>query len=81
MELTDTIPMMNSDDYRERFKSEYFQTKIRYDALRKTIAKYQAGTLQFQPTCGVDLLKAQANAMLEYISFLEIRAEIERIDL
>lgn len=81
MKLTDTIPMMNSDDYRERFKAEYYQTRIRYEALRKTIAKYQAGTLQFQPTCSVELLKAQANAMLEYISFLEIRAEMERVDL
>lgn len=81
MFLTDTIPLMESPDYVQRFRAEYYQTKIRYDSLRKMIAKYQAGTLQFQPTCSVDLLKAQAKAMLEYMEFLEIRAEIEKIEL
>ena len=31
MELKDTIELMNSADYKERFKAEYFQTKIRYE--------------------------------------------------
>lgn len=30
MELKDTIPQMTSEDYKERFKAEYYQTKIRY---------------------------------------------------
>ena len=29
MELKDTIELMNSSDYKERFKAEYWQTKIR----------------------------------------------------
>ena len=29
MELEDTIELMKSSDYKERFKAEYLQTKIR----------------------------------------------------
>lgn len=32
MELKDTVELMNSEDYKDRFKAEYYQTKIRqYD--------------------------------------------------
>ena len=30
MELNETIEMMNSNGYKERFRGEYFQAKIRY---------------------------------------------------
>ena len=30
MELKDTVALMESDDYKDRFKAEYYQTKIRY---------------------------------------------------
>lgn len=29
MELKETVDFMNSKDYKERFKAEYYQTKIR----------------------------------------------------
>ena len=31
MELKDTIELMQSDDYKERFKAEYYQVKIRLE--------------------------------------------------
>ena len=34
MELKDTIDGMISNDYRERFKAEYRQTKERYERLK-----------------------------------------------
>lgn len=34
-ELKETIEMMNSEDYKERFKVEYWQTYIRYAKLKK----------------------------------------------
>ena len=37
MELKDTIELMNSNDYKERFKAEYLQAKIRYDKLEKML--------------------------------------------
>ena len=35
MELKDTIELMTSEDYKERFKAEYLQLKIRIEGLRK----------------------------------------------
>lgn len=81
MELKDTIEMMNSNDYKERFKAEYQQTKIRYDKLDAMTVKYEAGTLSFTPTCSIELLKDQKKHMGNYIRCLKIRAEIEGIEL
>ncbi len=81
MELKDTIELMNSEDYKERFKAEYLQTKIRYNKLHRMVIKYEAGTLDFTPTTPIDILQAQKRAMGEYLYNLEIRAELEEIDL
>lgn len=81
MELKDTIEMMNSEDYKERFKAEYYQTKIRYDKLDKMTVKYEAGTLNFTPNCSLEILKEQKKYMGNYIRMLKIRAEIEGINL
>lgn len=81
MELKDTIEMMNSEDYKERFKAEYYQAKIRYDKLDKMTVKYEAGTLNFTPSCSLEILKEQKKYMGNYIRMLRIRAEIEKIEL
>ena len=44
MQLIDTVELMLSDDYKERFKGEYYQVKERYERLRRMIVRYQAGT-------------------------------------
>ncbi len=80
MELKDTISLMNSDNYQDRFKAEYLQTKIRYDKLHNTLVKYDAGTLPFKPA-NIELLREQAAAMGRYLYILETRAEIEKIDI
>lgn len=81
MELKDTAAMMQSDDFKLRFKAEYYQTKIRYDKLHKMIVKYEAGVLEFKPNSPLELLKEQASCMGQYLYTLEIRAEIEGIVL
>lgn len=81
MELKDTIDLMNSDDFKDRFVAEYRQTKIRYDKLHKMLIKYEAGTLNFEPKCSLELLSEQAKHMGLYLKCLEIRAEIEGIEL
>ena len=81
MELVETINLMNSEDYKERFKAEYYQTKIRYDKLHRMLIKYQANTLIFTPKCSYELLKEQAMYMGNYLRTLEVRAEIEGIEL
>lgn len=81
MELKDTIEMMNSNDYKERFKAEYNQTKIRRDKLHNTLIQQEAGVLNFELKCDPYLLKKQECAMDDYLRLLEIRAAIEKIDL
>lgn len=79
--LVDTISLMQSDDYKERFIAEYLQTKIRYDKLHKMIVKYKANTLNFEPNCPIELFMEQAEYMGKYLHILEVRAEIEGIEL
>lgn len=81
MDLKETVEIMNSSDYKERFKAEYLQVKIRYDKLDAMTVKYEAGTLNFTPTCSLELLKEQKKHMGCYIRCLKIRAEIENIEL
>lgn len=81
IELKDTVEMMNSADYKERFKAEYYQTKIRYEKLHKMTIKYEAGTLNFTPSCSLELLNEQKKHMGLYLHALEVRSEIEGIEL
>lgn len=81
IELKNTINAMQSGDYKERFRAEYWQTKIRYDKLHKMIVKALAGTLDFEPKCNPNLLIQQKGYMRSYLDCLEVRAEIEGIDL
>ena len=77
----ETFAMALSDDYKDRFKAEYWQTKHRYDCLHGMAVKYEAGTLDFTPDCPLELLKEQKSAMGKYLYILEVRAQIEKIDL
>lgn len=81
MELIDTIEMMNSSDYKERFKAEYLQVYIRYSKMYEMLIKYKAGTLNFVPSCSYDLLFEQLQTMGKYLMMLRTRAEVEGIDL
>lgn len=81
MDIKDTVDLMNSEDYKERFKAEYLQTKIRYEKLNKILVKQAAGTLEFELACSPALLMEQKRHMGEYLRVLEIRAEIEGISL
>ncbi len=81
MNLKETVPIMESVDYKERFKAEYLQLKIRINGLRNMLKKYKAGTLTFKPSCSYDLLNGQLKSMEMYATYLEERAEIEGIDL
>lgn len=81
LELKDTVELMNSEDYKDRFKAEYLQTKIRYDKLHKMLVRYEAGTLDFKPTCPINVLVSQKTYMGNYLKQLEIGAEIEGIEL
>ena len=68
-------------DWKERFVQEYKELEERYNKLHRMVIKYEAGTLDFTPNCSLGLLKEQEMYMGEYLRVLEIRAEIEDIDL
>lgn len=81
LELKDTIELMQNADYKDRFKAEYYQTKIRYQKLHAMTIKYEAGTLAFKPSCSLELLNEQKSCMGKYLHALEVRAQIEGIDI
>lgn len=81
MELRDTVEMMNSADYKERFRAEYFQLKLRYGKLKNMLSKWDSGCLNFKPTCPRIVYDRQIKAMKDYISVLKVRAAIEGVDL
>ena len=68
-------------DYKGRMKAEYKELKERYGNLHKMLVKYDAGKLEFTPTCPIELLKEQAAVMGRYLYILEMRAIIEGVDL
>lgn len=80
-ELRDTVGLMESSNYKDRFKGEYWQTKIRYDKLHKMVVKYEANTLDFTPNTPLDILKKQLSYMGRYLYTLEIRAQLEGVEL
>ena len=80
-ELKETIELMTSTDYKERFKAEYEQVKIRFEKLKAMLDKWDNGTLEFTPTCNRGIYNFQIKAMSEYITCLETRAVIENIEL
>ena len=68
---------MNSSDYKDRFKAEYYQLKIRYTKLHAMLVKLEAGTLDFTPSSSRVILLEQQRYMSEYLRCLEVRAELE----
>lgn len=81
MNLKDTIELMQSEDYKERFKAEYWQLRIRRHKLAIMLRKYHEGTLEFIPDTPIEILEAQLASMNNYIMLLRYRANIEKIEL
>ena len=91
--FVDTIEGMLSPDYKERFRAEYIQTKIRYERLKAFNTKIEAAfrtecerpEVKKAPMpphdCPHDLLREQQEVMGHYLHILEVRAVIEGVDL
>lgn len=89
-DLNETVEMMNSSDYKERFKAEYYQLKTRYEKLKAFNNRIEAA----EQCCYVkstvempkhdtpfNILRDQQHTMGNYLHILEVRAVIENIDL
>ena len=81
MQLKDTVEMMNSEDFKERFKAEYYPLLIRLDGLTSMLFKWKNNMLDFEPKCSKETLENQVIFMQGYKAILRLRAEIEEIDL
>ena len=79
--LSQTVDMMTSSDYKERFKAEYAQVCIRYKKLKNMLDKWDKNELTFTPTCPRSTYNIQIKAMTDYIAILEARAVMEHIIL
>lgn len=85
MELKETVELMNSVDYKDRFIAEYRQVKIRYEKLKNFCNKIEVETMLGKEVtkhdCPLELLREQQKYMGLYLSILEKRALIENIVL
>lgn len=83
-DLRETIDGMTGN-YKERFKAEYQQTKLRYEKLKDLNNRIEAAgaTNQKHPChdCPDWMLRDQQRVMGEYLHILEVRAIIEDIEL
>ena len=79
--LNETVELMTSSDYKDRFKAEYYQLEYRYNKLKKMLEDWDADKLSFTPTCDRDIYTAQITSMANYLDVLRQRAEIEKVEL
>jgi len=80
-DLKETVDLMLSADYKERFVGEYVQLHIRYNKLCAMCAKWDAGELDFTPTCPREIYSEQMVLENKLLALLEKRAEIEGVEL
>lgn len=69
------------NDYKARVIVEYNQLRDRCNKLRAMLDKDRDGTLGFTLSCPRDMLARQLQAMTQYRSVLEERAQVEHITL
>lgn len=81
MKLEETASMMLSDNYKERFRAEYWQLVTRIESLSAFLVKWEKGELGFSPDCPKDMLEYQLQSMFKYLDVLKERAKIECIFL
>ena len=79
--LKATIPLMESEDWKERIKAEYMQLCVRLEKLESLLKKYDDGELEWEFKSPVELLRMQADYMHNYKGILEQRATYEGFDL
>ena len=81
IELKDTVALMTSADYKERFQAEYYQLETRYLKLRAMCDKWDEDELDFEPTCPRGMYDKQLDAMYDYLIVLIDRAKLEGVKL
>lgn len=82
-QLEQTVDLMSSNNYKERFIAEYAQIEIRTKRLERILKSVEDKTCPkcFEPTCDIEILKSQYKTMNAYRATLIFRASIEAIEL
>ena len=78
-ELSETVELMLSEDYKERLRAEYYQLRIRYQKLKNLLDKWNNDELDIEPSCPKGLLMWQLHDMESYLYHLGERAKYEGI--
>lgn len=81
MTMEQIAALLQSADYKERFRGEYWLVKTKRDGLAAILERLDAGTLDFTPDCPRYLLELQLGVMEDYVGVLETRAVIEGVTL
>ena len=81
--LEQTVDLMSSESYKERFIAEYAQIEIRTKRLERVLKSVEDNTCPkcFEPPCDIEILKSQYKTMNAYRATLIFRASIEDIEL
>lgn len=72
--------LVTSPDYKERFIAEFNELRICMSKLKDLLNRWDAGKLDFTPSCPKELLEKQYGTMHDYYEVLKIRAHIEGIN-
>ena len=82
-QLEQTVDLMRSESYKDRFIAEYAQIEIRTKRLERLLKSLEDNTCPkcFTPDCDIEILKSQLKTMNAYRATLIFRAAIEEIEL
>lgn len=82
-ELEDTVELMLSTKWKDRFMAEFYQLCIRKNSLENLLRNYDKGfshcAINRMPNCDVELLRKQLEVMTEYVHILEQRGDAEMV--
>lgn len=77
--LEETIELMTSPDYKDRFKAEFEQLSFRINKLDAFLDKWDAGELKTTPKSPREWFERQRQAMADYGQVLAARVIKEEI--
>ena len=77
--LEETIGLMTSPDYKDRFKAEFEQLSFRINKLDAFLNKWDSGELKITPKSPREWFEKQRQAMADYGQVLAARAIKEEI--
>lgn len=78
-ELKDTVDLMLSDDYVDRFKAEYYQLETRFIKLAAMVKNWDK--LNFTPNMSKGFYIKQLHIMAMYLYYLIFRSGIEKVNI